>query len=107
MKTLGNDLEALNDVRFENIADKMLAMKKLSATYMELEGSEKQIEYAKKLVENTFGDNLTKLDNLIEKCEKFQSIPDYPAHKQLETKLNLWNAVKNLKDSGKIIEILK
>lgn len=107
MKTLGNDLLALNGVKFESVIEKNKAMNKLSATYMELEGTEKQIDYAKSLVEKTFGENLIKLDRLIEKCEKFKSMPDFPLHKDLEAKLALWESIKNEKKAGKIIETIK
>lgn len=107
METLGNDLLALNNVKFENLQEKQLAMKKLSATYMELEGSEKQIEFANLLIEKTFGDNLIKLDRLIEKCEKYKSMPDFPLHKDLQKKLSLWDSVKNKKSASKIIKTLK
>lgn len=107
MKKLGNDLSSLNDVKFESIQAKMKAMNQLSATYMELEGTEKQIEYANNLIEKTFGDNLVKLDSLIEKCEKLKSMPDFPLHTDLEKKLNLWNDVKNEKKASNIIETLK
>jgi len=107
METLGNDLLALNNVEFENIKEKQLAIKKLSATYLELEGSEKQIKFANTLIEKTFGDNLTKLDSLIENCEKFKTMPDFPLHKELQKKLSLWNSVKNEKSATKIIETLK
>jgi len=107
MKTLGNDVTTLNDTKFPTIKEKMLAMKKLSATYMELEGSEKQISYANSLVEREFGENLTKLDSLIEKCEKFKAMPNFPLHKQLERQLKLWNEVKDEKNAATIIEKLK
>ena len=107
MTTLGNDLLALNEVKFNDVSEKQKAMNKLSATYFELEGSEKQISFAKSLIERKFGENLSKLDDLILTCNKYESDPYYPLHEDLKTKLELWESVKNETSASNIIQKLK
>jgi len=86
---------------------KMEAARNEIRTNIKLEGTEKQISYAQRLIENTFGEDLMRLEKLRKDCERLSNMPDFPTHKILAKKEKEWEQVKNCTKAGDVIEILK
>ncbi len=76
-------------------------------TNLKLEGTEEQIYYAQRLIKNTFGEDLMKLERLRKDCKRLANIPDFPNHKILLERESQWEQIRDCKKAGDVIGILK